>query len=102
MPRRHRAARDARHGRLYAFRANHLDEVDLQSLDFYRFLYIRDDVHRRQHGPISTACDCPCCRDYTVAYLHHLFGVGDPLGLRLATLHNLRFYTQLMELVSAL
>ena len=94
--------RDARHGRLYAFRANHLDEVDLQSPDFYHFLYIRDETHRRQHGPISTACDCPCCQDYSVAYLHHLFGVGDPLGLRLATLHNLRFYTQLMERVSAL
>jgi queuine tRNA-ribosyltransferase len=94
--------RDARHGRLYTFRADHLDEVDLRATDFYRFLYIRDEVHRRQHGPISTACDCPCCQSYSLAYLHHLFGVGDPLGLRLATLHNLRFYTQLMERVSAL
>jgi queuine tRNA-ribosyltransferase len=32
-----------------------------------------------------------------LAYLNHLFSVGDPLGLRLATLHNLRFYTQLLE-----
>jgi queuine tRNA-ribosyltransferase len=35
-----------------------------------------------------------------LAYLHHLFDVGDPLGLRLATLHNLRFYTQLIEYLS--
>jgi queuine tRNA-ribosyltransferase len=94
--------RDARHGRLYAFQAAHLDEVDLRAPGFYRFLYIRDEVHRRQKGPISAACDCPCCRRYSLAYLHHLFGVGDPLGLRLATLHNLRFYTQLMEGVAAL
>lgn len=94
--------RDARHGRLYAFNAASLDEVDLRSPDFYHFVYIRDEKHRRQHKPVSTACDCPCCQDYSLAYLHHLFGVGDPLGLRLATLHNLRFYTQLLERVSAL
>ena len=53
-------------------------------------------------GPISPVCDCPCCRDYSLAYLHHLFDVNDTLAQRLATLHNLRFYTQLLELVSKL
>ena len=89
--------RDARHGRLYAFNAASLDAVDLTGPRFYHFVYIRDEKHKRQQGPVSEACDCPCCRDYSLAYLHHLFDVGDPLGLRLATLHNLRFYTQLME-----
>ena len=94
--------RDARHGRLYAFDADCLDKVDVLAPDFYHFLYVRDEKHKRQKGPISTACDCPCCRNYSLAYLHHLFDVGDPLGLRLATLHNLRFYTQLVERISAL
>ena len=94
--------RDARRGRLYVFSGDSLDEVDLRSPSFYRFLYIRDEKHRREQQPISAACDCPCCRNYSLSYLHHLFDIGDPLGLRLATLHNLRFYTQLMELVSAL
>jgi queuine tRNA-ribosyltransferase len=94
--------RDARHGRLYAFRAALLAEVDVLASNFYEFVYIRDERHRRQKEPISAACDCPCCQNYSVAYLHHLFNVGDPLGLRLATLHNLRFYTQLLERISAL
>ena len=89
--------RDARHGRLYAFNAASLDAVDLGDPGFYHFVYVRDGKHKRQGGPVSEACDCACCREYSLAYLHHLFDVGDPLGLRLATLHNLRFYTQLME-----
>jgi queuine tRNA-ribosyltransferase len=60
-------------------------------------VYVRDKKHKRQKGPISPVCDCPCCRRYSLAYVHHLFEIDDPLGMRLATLHNLRFYTQLIE-----
>jgi queuine tRNA-ribosyltransferase len=94
--------RDARHGRLYVFDAPDLGQVDVLAPRFYRFLYVRDEKHKREGGPISAACDCPCCQHYSLGYLHHLFDVDDPLGLRLATLHNLRFYTQLLERVSAL
>ena len=94
--------RDARHGRLYTFDAASLDAVNLQAPGFYRFVYIRDEKHKRQQGPVSAACDCPCCQHYSLSYLHHLFDVGDPLGLRLATLHNLRFYTQLLERITAM
>ena len=94
--------RDARHQRLYAFDAPHLDQVDVRATDFYHFVYAGDKKHTRQTGPISTACDCPCCQHYSLAYVHHLFDVNDVLAYRLATLHNLRFYTQLLELVSKL
>jgi queuine tRNA-ribosyltransferase len=70
--------------------------VDLSAPRFYHFLNIRDEKHKQQKGPVSAVCDCTCCQHYSQAYLHHLFDVGDPLGLRLATLHNLRFYTQLV------
>jgi queuine tRNA-ribosyltransferase len=92
--------RDARHGRLYVWNAEDVAAVDLGSSDFYHFVYVRDEKHKRAYGPLSAACDCPCCRNYSLAYLHHLFDVDDPLGLRLATMHNLRFYTQLLEAVN--
>jgi queuine tRNA-ribosyltransferase len=94
--------RDARHGRLYTYNAASLDEVDVLTPDFYRFVYVRDEKHKRQKEPVSAVCDCPCCQHHSLSYLHHLFDVGDPLGLRLATLHNLRFYTLLLELISTL
>lgn len=94
--------RDARHGRLYAWNARRPEGVDLQASEFYHFVYIRDQKHKRQYGPISPACDCLCCREYSLAYLHHLFDVDEGLGQRLATLHNLRFYTQLLERIAAL
>jgi queuine tRNA-ribosyltransferase len=92
--------RDARHGRLYTWNAGDLAAINLGGSDFYHFVYVRDEKHKRAYEPISAACDCPCCRHYSLAYLHHLFDVDDPLGLRLATLHNLRFYTQLLESLS--
>lgn len=94
-------SRDARHGRLYAWNATTPDEVDPLAPDFYHFVYVRDEKHRRHKGPVSAACDCPCCQHYSLAYLHHLFAVDDPLGLRLATMHNLRFYTRLLEYLAA-
>ncbi|MFC2015456.1 tRNA-ribosyltransferase family protein [Chloroflexota bacterium] len=92
--------RDARHGRLYTFNASGLDQVDVHEPGFYRFVYPRDAKHKRQTWPVSEMCDCPCCARYSLAYLHHLFDIGDPLALRLATLHNLRFYTQLIECIT--
>ena len=83
--------RDARRGRLYLLRT--AAPADLA----YDRLYIRDNDHHRDPRPVSDHCDCNCCRHYSRAYLHHLFAVGDRLAWRLATIHNLRFYTMLIE-----
>ena len=48
-------------------------------------------------SPLDPACDCPVCRNFTRAYLHHLFKAGEMLAMRLAVLHNLYFYNILME-----
>ena len=66
---------------------------------FYRFHYALDDRHARDGGPVDPGCDCELCRNHSRAYLHHLFKVGDPQAMRLATAHNLRFYGRLMELL---
>jgi queuine tRNA-ribosyltransferase len=92
--------RDARHKRLYVFNAAALEDVDLEG-EFYRNLYMQDEKHMTSGEPVSEVCDCLLCRNYSRAYLYHLFKIGDSLALRLATLHNLRFYAQLMERVRA-
>ena len=48
-------------------------------------------------GPFDPDCDCVACRGFPAAYLHHLFKSGELLGLRLATLHNLRFISRLVQ-----
>ena len=48
-------------------------------------------------GPVQEGCDCYACRRFSAAYLHHLFKAKEILGLRLASLHNLRFVLRLME-----
>ncbi|HUZ78036.1 MAG TPA: tRNA guanosine(34) transglycosylase Tgt [Chloroflexota bacterium] len=60
-------------------------------------LNIRNAACRAADVPIQEGCDCPSCRTCSRAYLHHLFNVEETLGLRLATLHNLRFLLRLME-----
>lgn len=83
--------RDARHGRLYAF-----SEQDNEQ-KWFSYIYVNDDKHIKSERPISTHCDCLCCKRYSLGYLHHLFKIGDSLYFRLATLHNLRFMTMLEE-----
>lgn len=48
-------------------------------------------------SPIDEKCDCPVCRHYDRAYLRHLFKSGEMLGMRLAVMHNIYFYNNLME-----
>ncbi len=89
--------RDARHGRLYKF--NYSEDTAGAGLvgDWFSFAYVDNERNIRSSAPISEYCDCPCCSRYSLGYLHHLFKQGDPLFMRLATLHNLRFMVQLTE-----
>lgn len=87
--------RDARHGRLYTFVT---DPAAGPLRDkWFRYAYPQDDKHIKRNTPISAFCDCLTCRHYTVGYLHHLFKLNDSLYPRLATIHNLRFMSQLMQ-----
>ena len=53
--------------------------------------------------PLDAECDCYCCRNYSAAYLWHLFKAKEILGLRLASVHNPRFIQRLMaEIRSAI
>ena len=87
--------RHARGGRLYVSRDGFAGLGAEER--FYEHLFIREDVYRRDERPIEAGCDCTACRAHSRAYLRHLFEIGDPLGKRLATIHNLRFYARLME-----
>ncbi|MBA2447167.1 MAG: tRNA guanosine(34) transglycosylase Tgt [Chloroflexi bacterium] len=88
--------RDARRNRLYMFLPPYPGTPLRSGESFYRTVYILDDRYHADFTPIDRGCDCPCCRVYSRAYLHHLFKVGDATAERLASLHNLRFYTRLM------
>jgi queuine tRNA-ribosyltransferase len=89
--------RDARHGRLYVFeKANGGSNAGLSG-EWRKYLYINDKNHIKADKPISRYCDCLCCQHYSRGYLRHLFKMDDSLFYRLATIHNLRFMTQLTE-----
>ena len=60
-------------------------------------LKIRNARYEKDLGPIDEACDCETCRHYSRAYLKHLEKCNEILGMRLMTLHNLRFYQNLMQ-----
>jgi queuine tRNA-ribosyltransferase len=73
--------RHARHGLLYTAEGT---------------LAIRNARFRDDSAPVDPHCDCRACTRVSRAYLRHLFQVGEALGPRLATLHNLRFYLRLL------
>jgi len=74
-------ARNGRHGRLFTSGGS---------------ININNERYKDDAGPIDDGCDCPVCRDFSRAYIRHLFKAGEMLAMRLAVLHNLYFYNTLM------
>jgi queuine tRNA-ribosyltransferase len=58
---------------------------------------IRSRAYADRHEPLDPSCDCATCERFTAAYLHHLFRAGEILGLRMASVHNLRFLARETE-----
>ncbi|HEV8078724.1 MAG TPA: tRNA guanosine(34) transglycosylase Tgt, partial [Marinobacter sp.] len=58
---------------------------------------IRNARHRDDTGPLDATCDCYTCQNFSRSYLHHLDKCGEILGAQLNTIHNLRFYQNLMS-----
>ncbi|MEY8403169.1 tRNA guanosine(34) transglycosylase Tgt [Oscillospiraceae bacterium 44-34] len=74
-------ARNARHGKLYTWNGT---------------INIKNEKYKLDGRPIDPSCDCPACRSFSRAYLRHLLTAGEMLAMRLAVLHNLHFYNELM------
>ncbi|MEE0872996.1 MAG: tRNA guanosine(34) transglycosylase Tgt [Ruminococcus sp.] len=77
-------SRNARHGQLFTW-------------DGVRNL--NNAKYELDPSPIDPHCDCPICQNYSRAYIRHLLKSGEMLGMRLAVLHNLYFYNNLMEVI---
>ena len=74
-------ARNARHGKLYTWKGT---------------INIKNEKFKLDERPIDPLCTCPACRSFSRAYLRHLLTAGEMLAMRLAVLHNLHFYNELM------
>ncbi len=75
-------SRNARHGNLFTWQGK---------------ININNEAYKTDPRPISEGCGCPACRRYSRAYIRHLFKAKEMLGMRLAVLHNLFFYNELMQ-----
>lgn len=106
--------RNARHGVLYIWRPHSLGRCGFSNPrpfkesnlrirsthlkgNFYQELRIKQAKYASDLKPVDLTCDCYTCRNFTRAYLRHLFMTAEPLALTLATIHNIRFYTWLMK-----
>ncbi|HRY82787.1 MAG TPA: tRNA guanosine(34) transglycosylase Tgt [Candidatus Moranbacteria bacterium] len=89
--------REGRHGRLFLRKSNFQFSIfNFQKNTFYETININNGKFKDDFSPISENCDCELCAHHTRAYLHHLFSSKEPLGMRLASIHNLKFYADLM------
>ncbi len=62
---------------------------------------IRNARHAEDTRPLDETCDCPCCTDYSRAYLHHVHRAQEIIASMLLTWHNLRYYQRVMEDIRA-
>lgn len=58
---------------------------------------IRKECYKNDFTPLDNECDCYCCKNYTKAYLRHLYICDESFGKRLLSIHNIRFLIHLME-----
>lgn len=89
--------RDARHRRLYVYNYDSIENIDILKKNLYSYFTPDKQQNLTSTERVSLACDCLLCKNYSKAYLAHLFKIGDFTAGRLSTIHNLRFYSILME-----
>jgi queuine tRNA-ribosyltransferase len=58
---------------------------------------LKNQKYEKDDRPIDPECSCPACRNFSRAYIRHLFKAEEMLAMRLAVIHNLYFYNQLMQ-----
>ena len=58
---------------------------------------IKNKQYEYDFGPLDPECDCEACTQYSRAYLRHLYRTNEGLGMRLLSIHNLRFLLKMME-----
>ena len=75
-------SRNARHGNLFTWKGK---------------MNLLNEKYAEDSRPIAEECACPACRNYSRSYIRHLFKAREALGMRLAVLHNLYFYNDLMQ-----
>ena len=75
-------SRNARHGNIFTWHGK---------------MNLLNEKYKRDPRPIDENCGCPACKAYSRSYIRHLFKAGEILGMRLAVLHNLYFYNELMQ-----
>ena len=75
-------SRNARHGNLFTWKGK---------------INLLNEKYAEDERPIAEECGCPACRNYSRSYIRHLFKAREALGMRLAVLHNLYFYNDLMQ-----
>ncbi len=91
--------REGRHGKLFVWKSEGKNFVDGDN-DFYETVNITNEKFKKDFRPPESDCQCELCQNYSKAYLHHLFKMKDPLGMKLAAIHNLRFYSKLLKRLS--
>ena len=74
-------ARNARHGKLFTWEGT---------------INIKNEKYKLDDRPIDPACTCPTGAAFSRAYVRHLLAAGEMLAMRLAVMHNLHFYNELM------
>ena len=75
-------SRNARHGNVFTWHGK---------------MNIMNEKYLKDTRPIDEGCNCPACRYYSRAYIRHLIKAKESLGMRLAVIHNLWFYNELMK-----
>ena len=100
--------REGRHGRLFIkkgnfqfpisnFQKNLKSQITNYESDFYETININNEKFKNDFSRVDENCDCEMCQKHSKAYMRYLFSQKESIAMRLASLHNLKFYADLMK-----
>jgi queuine tRNA-ribosyltransferase len=93
--------REGRNRRLYLFKKDpkKIKNITKLTKNFYEYIQIEKSRFSNDFSPVSKFCDCLTCKNYSKVYINSLFKAKEMTAYRLASIHNLRFYSMLMEIL---
>ena len=89
--------REGRHGRIFIRKSEVKSQKSKVKSNFYETININNEKYKNDFSRVDENCDCEMCQRHSKAYMRYLFSQQEPMAMRLASIHNLKFYSDLMK-----
>jgi len=89
--------REGRHGRIFIRKSEVKSQKSKVKSNFYETININNEKYKNDFSRVDENCNCEMCQKHSKSYMRYLFSQKEPMAMRLASKHNLKFYSDLIR-----